>query len=169
MPHALARPAKIIPDPRIDWPERREPSSAQVFAQNTIDIVAAPEIVWSLLIDCEQWPSWYSHCSDVSILRAGPLLGPNCRFRFKTLGFFFEPEIDRFEPSRFLLWSAKGPAGTSGAHAWYIEPTSTGCHVVTEEAQRGLLLAMIGRRTRKRLLTAHEEWLRALKVLAERS
>ncbi len=169
MPPAPPRSAKITPDPRIDWPKGHEPSSAQVFAQNKIDILAAPEVVWSLLVDCEQWPNWYRHCSDVSILRAGPLLGPNCRFRFKTLGFFFEPEIDRFEPSRLLLWSAKGPAGTSGAHAWYIEPTSTGCHVVTEEAQRGLLLSMIGRRTRKRLLTVHDEWLRALKVLAERS
>jgi hypothetical protein len=165
---APARPAKFIPDARIDWPDGYDPSSAQVFAQNAIDVAATPEVAWSLLIDCERWPNWYSHCSDASILRGGSLLGPDCRFRFKTLGFYFEPEIDRFEPSRLLVWSAKGPAGTSGAHAWYIERTSTGCHVVTEEVQCGLLLSIIGRRTRKRLLTAHGEWLRGLKFLAER-
>jgi hypothetical protein len=31
-----------------------------------------------------------------------------------------------------------------------------------------LLLAFIGGRTRRTLLTSHEEWLRALKVLAEK-
>jgi hypothetical protein len=64
-----------------------------------------------------------------------------------------------------LIWAAKGPAGTSGAHAWYIEPTPGGCHVVTEEAQRGLLLFFIGGRTRGTLLNSHQEWLRALKAL----
>jgi len=157
----------FIPDSRIDWPKGLEPASSRVFVQNTIHIAAAPETVWSLLIDCEQWPNWYNHCSDVSVLRGGTLLGQNSKFRFKTLGFYFEPEIDKFEPFRLLVWSAKGPASTSGAHAWYIKRTPTGCYVVTEEAQRGLLLSIIGRRTRKRLLAAHDEWLRALKVLAE--
>jgi hypothetical protein len=70
-----------------------------------------------------------------------------------------------FRPNQMLIWAAKGPAGTSGAHAWYIEPTPGGCHVVTEEAQRGLLLFFIGGRTRGTLLNSHQEWLRALKAL----
>lgn len=159
--------AEFAPDRRIDWPKEHEPASARVFAQNAIDIAAPPEVVWKLLIDCGRWPNWYSHCSDVSVLRDGPLLGSTSKFRFKTLGFYFEPEIERYEPFRLLVWSAKGPAGTSGAHAWYIEPTPNGCHVVTEEAQRGLLLSIVGNRTRKRLLIAHGEWLQGLKTLAE--
>lgn len=161
--------AGLVPDPRIDWPEGHGPALARVFAQNKIDIAAAPETVWSLLLDCKRWPDWYFHCSDVSVNRGGPLLQYDTRFRFKTLGFFFNPKIDVFEPFRMLVWSAKGPAGTKGAHAWYIEPTPNGCHVVTEEAQQGLLLSIIGRRTRKRLLKAHGEWLRALKDVAENS
>ncbi len=156
-----------IPDTRIVWPAQHDPASAPVFAHNAVDIAAQPETVWSLLIDCVMWPSWYKHCTDVSILRGGPLLTAASKFRFKTLGFFFEPEIETFEPYRELSWSAKGPAGTSGAHTWYIEESSGGCRVITEEAQRGLLLAVIGRRTRRILLASHEEWLRALKELAE--
>jgi len=129
-----------IPDSRIIWPPEHSPASSRVFAQNTIDIAATPETVWSLLIDCVKWPSWYKHCSDVSVLKGGPLLSANSQFRFKTLGFYFEPEIVTFMPNQMLIWSAKGPAGTSGAHAWYIEPTPGGRHVVTEETQRGLLL-----------------------------
>jgi uncharacterized membrane protein len=156
-----------IPDSRIIWPPEHSPASSRVFAQNTIDIAAAPETVWSLLIDCVKWPSWYKHCSDVSVLKGGPLLSANSQFRFKTLGFYFEPEIVTFRPNQMLIWSAQGPAGTSGAHAWYIEHTAGSCHVTTEEAQRGLLLFFIGARTRGTLLNSHQEWLRALKALSE--
>jgi uncharacterized protein YndB with AHSA1/START domain len=155
------------PDPRISWPLGHAPASAMVFAHNMVDIAATPETVWSLLVDCDAWPRWYMRCSDVSVLRGGPLLSANSKFRFKTLGVYFEPDIETFEPARMLVWRAKAPAGTSGAHAWYIEPTPGGCRVITEEAQRGLLLFFLRSRTRSMLLTSHEEWLQSLKVLAE--
>ena len=156
-----------IPDRHIIWPPEHSPSSSIVFAQNTIEIAATPDMVWSLLIDCVKWPLWYKLCSDVSVLRGGPLLSANSKFRFRTLRLYFEPEIETFEPSRMLVWSSKGPAGTSDAHAWYIEPTLDGCRVITEEAQRGLLLFFLRSHTRGVLLTSHQEWLRSLKELAE--
>jgi hypothetical protein len=155
------------PDSRIVWPSRNAPASSVVFAQNTIDIAAPPETAWTLLIDCVRWPSWYKHCTDVSVLRGGPRLGPGSKFRFKTLGLYFEPEVETFDQPRMLVWSAKGPLGSSGAHAWLIEAMPEGCRVITEEAQRGLLPALLGARTRRMLLTSHREWLRALKALAE--
>ncbi len=154
-----------IPDLRTVWPPEHPPASSMVFAQNTIEIAATPDKVWSLLIDCVKWPLWYNHCFNVSILRGGPLLSANSKFRFKTLRFYFEPDIETFEPSRMFVWSAKGPAGTSGAHAWYIEPTPGGCRVITEEAQRGLLLLFLRSHTRGLLLTSHQEWLQSLKDL----
>ena len=154
-------------DSRIIWPPEHSPASSMVFAQNTIEIAASPERVWSQLIDCVQWPLWYKHCSDVSVLRGGSLLSANAKFRFKTLRFYFEPEIKTFEPSRMLVWSANGPVGTSGAHAWYIDRTPYGCRVITEESQKGLLLFVLGPHTRDVLLSAHQEWLRALKELVE--
>lgn len=66
-----------------------------------------------------------------------------------------------------LVWSARGPVGSSGAHAWYLEPTARGCRVVTEEAQRGMFLIPLRSYTRRVLLASHQEWLRALKELAE--
>lgn len=156
-----------IPDPRIVWPPEHLPASSRVFAQNAIDIAAEPKTVWSRLIDCVKWPSWYRHCSDVSVLRGGPLLGADSQFRFKTLGYYFEPEVVTYRPYQMLIWSAKGPIGTSGSHAWYIEPTSSGCRVITEESQIGLLLLFVGSRTRRTLLKSHQEWLHGLKELAE--
>ena len=157
------------PDPRITWPTEHAPASAMVFAQNVVDVAATPETVWSQLVDCVAWPQWYKHCSDVSILRGGSLLSANSKFRFKTLGFYFEPEIVMFEPHRRLVWSAKGPAGASGSHAWYIEPRPGGCRVITEESQIGWVLFFLRARTRGRLLESHEEWLRSLMERAEAS
>ncbi len=154
-------------DQRIAWPPGHSPATALVFAMNVVEIAASPNMVWSLLIDCVKWPRWYKHCSDVSMLRGGPLLDVQAKFRFKTLGFYFEPEIETFSPDHMLVWSANGPAGTSGSHAWYIEPTPGGCRVITEESQKGLVLLLRRSHLRKQLLAAHEDWLQSLKQLAE--
>ncbi len=154
-------------DQRIVWPPGHGPATAIVFAHNAIDIAAAPERVWSLLIDCVCWPSWYKHCADVTLLRGGPVLAPDGKFRFRTLGFTFEPEVTNFTPNQDLAWTAKGPAGTGGAHAWHIAPTPTGCQVITEEAQRGLVLRLRRSHLQHRLLAAHEDWLKSLKQRAE--
>ena len=156
-----------IPEPRIEWPAKHVPSSAMVFAQNIVDIAATPEAVFSQLVDCLTWPSWYKHCSEVSILRGGSRLSSGSKFRFKTLGLYFEPEVVLCEPHRMLVWSANGPAGTSGSHAWYIETRAEGCRITTEESQSGWLLFFLRARTRSRLLTSHEEWLHSLKQRVE--
>jgi hypothetical protein len=155
------------PDPHITWPTEQAPASAMVFAQNVIDVAATPGAVWSQLIDCVRWPQWYKYCSDVSMLRGGSQLSPGSKFRFKTLDRYFEPEVLTFVPERMLVWKAVGPAGTSGAHAWLIEPRPDGCRVITEESQIGWFLFFLRARTRGRLLESHEEWLRALKERAE--
>ena len=155
------------PDPEIVWPPNHSPASAVVFTHNSVDIQAPPQKVWSLLIDCVAWPRWYKKCSDVSILKGDANLEAGSKFRFKTLRTYFEPDVITFDACRMLVWSAKGPAGTSGSHAWHIESTAAGCRVVTEEAQKGLLLLLVGGRVRRELLASHEDWVQSLKRLAE--
>lgn len=154
-------------DPDIPWPQGHTPASAVVFAHNAVDIVASPQKAWSLLIDCTAWPRWYKRCSDVSIIKGGSHLEAGSKFRFKTLNNYFEPDIVTFDACRMLVWSARGPAGTSGSHAWHIKPHTAGCTVVTEEAQTGLLLWLVRSRIRVELIASHEEWLLSLKRLAE--
>lgn len=114
----------LVSAARIIWSLENAPATAVVFAQTIIEIAATADKVWSLWIDCIRWPNWYKHCSEVSIVRGGPLLDGSSKFRFKTLRLVFEPEITMFEPARILVWMAKGPLCTRGAHAWYIEPTA---------------------------------------------
>jgi len=158
---------KQVPDAAMIWPSGNSPAESGVFAQNVIEVRAKPETVWSLLVDCAKWPRWYRHCADVSILRDGSTLREHSKFRFKTLNLYFEPEVTVFEPQRMLVWFAKGPLGSSGAHAWRIEPIRDGCRVITEETQRGIPSRLLGWHTRKRLLLAHQDWLEGLKEMAE--
>ena len=67
-----------------------------------------------------------------------------------------------------LIWTARGPAGTSGSPAWLIEPTASGCKVITAEVQKGLLLVLLAKRVRAELLASHEDWVQSLKALAEK-
>ena len=155
------------PDPEIPWPQNHAPASAVVFAHNSVEIDASPQRVWDLLIDCVAWPRWYKRCSDVSMLKGGSRLEAGAKFRFMTLRTYFEPDVATFDACRMLIWSAKGPLGTSGSHAWHIKPTATGCRVVTEEVQTGLLLRFVGGRIRGELVASHEDWVQSLKRLSE--
>jgi hypothetical protein len=87
-----------IPDSRIAWPPGDSPSSSIVFAQNTIEIGATAAKLWALLIDCVRSPSGHKHCADVSVLRGGSVLSAKAKFRFKTIGFYFEPDVVTFSP-----------------------------------------------------------------------
>ena len=76
-------------------------------------------------------------------------------------------KVVTFGPQQMLVWSASGPARTSGSHACFIERTADGCKVITEEAQTGLLLVFLRARLCATLLASHQDWLQSLKALAE--
>lgn len=154
-------------DARIIWPYIHIPKNSIVFAQNKVEIAASPDKVWTELINCLAWPSWYQYCSDVSIIRGYDTLTSDSQFRFKTLGMYFTPQIVTFETNKMLVWSATGPLGISGSHAWLIEETETGCRVTTEESQIGRLLYLLKWRIQGQLVHAHEDWLQSLKKRVE--
>jgi hypothetical protein len=64
-------------------------------------------------------------------------------------------------PDSRILWPPQHSPATSKVFAQNT--------IETEEAWRGLLLFFLGPRTRRLLLTSHQEWRRALKELAEAS
>ena len=48
----------------------------------TIDVAAAPERVWQVIVDIESWPQWTKSVTDVKRLDSGPLqLGSRARLR----------------------------------------------------------------------------------------
>lgn len=43
----------------VIWPERYDPRISAIYALNDIDVKAPAEVVWTLLIDAENWLNYF--------------------------------------------------------------------------------------------------------------
>src|SRR5207237_1437365 len=58
----------------VTWPERYDPKTSAIYALNDIDVKAPPEAVWKLLVDAENWSSYFPAEDQVKILTGEPEL-----------------------------------------------------------------------------------------------
>ena len=65
------------------------------------------------------------------------------KFRWKTFRVTITSTVQEFIPHERIKWGARA-IGLEVYHAWVLQPTSQGCHVLTEETQHGWL-ARLGR------------------------
>ena len=145
----------------IRWPEAFAPGEAPIHVVNRIETETAPEIVWRRLIHAAGWPDIYANASDVAIEGGGADLFAGARFNWKTFGVALRSEVKEFEPDSRIAWLAKG-TGVTAYHAWLIVPVGTGCAVLTEETQYGLV-SRVGRLLfPTRMERWHQRWLEAL-------
>src|SRR5436190_6802699 len=78
----------------VIWPERYDPKTSAIYALNDIDVKATPEVVWKLLVDAENWSSYFPAEDQVKILTGEPELALETRYSRVTLGFPDEPGRD---------------------------------------------------------------------------
>ena len=43
----------------VNWPCQYDPKTSANYALNDIDVNAPPEVVWKLLVDAENWSSYF--------------------------------------------------------------------------------------------------------------
>jgi uncharacterized protein YndB with AHSA1/START domain len=146
----------------IRWPARYLPSRAPIFVSNDLEVAAGPEIVWSWLVRAALWPAWYPNSQKVQI-ENGVLteLALGVRFRWRTFGVTLDSRIEEFVPHERIAWSARG-IGVDAYHAWLIRPTPSGCHVLTEESQYGILARLGQLLMPNRMHRYHQLWLEQL-------
>jgi uncharacterized protein YndB with AHSA1/START domain len=151
---------------KVIWPERYDPKISAIYALNDIDVKAPPEVVWKLLVDAENWSSYFPPEDQVKILSGGPELALGTRYHRVTVGFPMSLMVTECEPLRRLAWSTTVDGDDSGScayHGWVITPTEGGCHVLTEETQQGpWFLEMIGRHYPGALCRYHQQWVEDL-------
>jgi uncharacterized protein YndB with AHSA1/START domain len=150
----------------VIWPEKHDPKTSAIYALNDIDVNAPPEVVWKLLVDAENWSSYFPAENQVKILTGERELAPGTQFSRVTVGYLMNLVVTEYEPDRRLAWStvvAGDDTGSSAYHGWVITPTPTGCHVLTEETQQGaFFLELIGRKHPGALYRYHQEWVESL-------
>jgi uncharacterized membrane protein len=93
-----------------------------VYAERSVHIDVAPEVVWRVWADVERWPEWTASMRKITRLEEGPLaLDSSARVQANA-----PPTADwrvtEFEDGRFFKWEAQ----MTGAHA-------VGTHLVEAE------------------------------------
>lgn len=154
-------------DSPISWPEAFQPGVAPVFVRNECTIEAPPSQVWSTLIEATAWPSWYPNSHGVSIEGGASVLSAGASFRWRTFGVSLVSKVTEFVPCERVAWEAVA-FGVHAYHAWLLTPRGTGCHVLTEETQYGLLARLGDALMPKRMARGHDLWLERLSARALR-
>ena len=158
---------------KVNWPERYDPRTSAIYALNDIDVKAPPEVVWKLLVDAENWSSYFPAEDQVNILSGEPELelALGTRYSRTTVGFPMSLTVTEYEPFRRLAWQTVvdgDETGSSAYHGWVITPTDEGCHVLTEETQQGpFFLEELGRKNPGALYRYHQDWVERLARAAE--
>jgi ligand-binding SRPBCC domain-containing protein len=89
---------------------------ATTLNETTATIDAAPEVVWSILVDVESWPSLTESMTSVERLDAGPLqVGSKVRIRQPKLPPATWNVTEVVDTERFV-WTARGPGFRSTAY-----------------------------------------------------
>jgi len=151
----------------INWPEKYQPEDATFYVHNEIDINAAPEVVWNVIVQAEAWPDWYEGASNVNIITPdSEQLNAHAQFEWKTMGLNFTSVIKEWEPPYRLAWESR-KSTIVGYHAWLIVPTENGSRLITDEAQFGFLANMQKIFMPNKLRRLHDIWLSEIKRKAE--
>jgi uncharacterized protein YndB with AHSA1/START domain len=150
----------------IKWPEKYSPAKTRVHVHNELDMTVPPERVWAWLIRAKLWPTWYKNSGNVVIEGDALDLNPGAKFRWQTFGAHLQSQVLEFEPFERLAWNAKS-SGIDAYHAWLIERTPVGCHVVTEENQNGWVAFMANILRPWNMGKYHQMWLEQLLEMAK--
>jgi hypothetical protein len=83
------------------------------------------------------------------------------KFKWKTFGLNLESKVEDFVPNERLAWTAHG-IGIDAYHAWLIEKRESGCYILTEENQKGILAKLNKLLRPNNMEKYHQIWLEEL-------
>jgi uncharacterized protein YndB with AHSA1/START domain len=139
-------------------------ASAPAVARGEIEIAAPPEIVWRVLADIANWPSWNPDVKSVSL--EGPLAA-GTRFRWKAGPGTITSTLRTVDPPHRIDWTGK-TFGIKAVDVYELEPRDGGTLVRTAESWDGFPVRLFRRRLTKTLQEATDSGLRHLMLEAER-
>lgn len=146
----------------VQWSNHYEPRNCPVHVRNELDMAASRDRVWAWLIRATLWPTWYANSANVQFLAGpGPDLKKGTRFRWKTFGITITSTVIEYVPHERIAWDAHA-FGLDVYHAWVLQPSAQGCHVLTEETQHGWLARLGKLLVPNRMYKFHQLWLERL-------
>ena len=117
--------------------------------RTSVDVAAAPDRVWEVLVDVERWPEWTDSVSSVRLLDAGPLaVGSRVEIsqpRIPTGTY----TVTALEPRSAFAWEQRQPGSTVSAHHECAPLANGGTRVQPRVVMSGAVGAVVGRLYRK--------------------
>lgn len=145
----------------INWPNHYAPGNCPVHVRNELTMSVPQEQVWAWLAHATLWPTWYVNSANVQILEGDADLKKGSRFRWQTFGVTITSTVLECVPNERIAWDAHG-FGVNAYHAWVLQPSGQGCHVLTEETQHGWLARLSDLVMLNRMHKFHQLWLEGL-------
>jgi uncharacterized protein YndB with AHSA1/START domain len=139
-------------------------ASAPAVARGEIEVAAAPEMVWRVLTDIANWPSWNPDVKSATL--EGPLAA-GTQFRWKAGPGTITSTLQNVEPPRRIDWTGS-TFGIKAIHVHQLEPRDGTTLVRSAESWDGLAARLLRGSMTNRLQEALDSGLRHLKIEAER-
>jgi len=137
---------------------------APVLVAREIEIEAPASLVWHVLSDIREWPSWNPAVSTVSMYGE---FEPGTEFQWKADGVTIISCLQEITPQRSLLWTGRIP-GIRATHAWSLEELDGKTHVRSEESYEGLIVRLFSRYFHRMLETSLDNALQSMKLECEK-
>lgn len=155
----------------VIYPPEYDPRISPIYALNEIDVKAPAEVAWKLLVEAENWSSYFPPEDQVKLPDGENELKLGTHYTRVTIGHKMFPIVTECVPFRRLAWTTTvegDDTGSTAFHGWVITPTEEGCHVLSEETQQGpWFVEMLAHRYPGKLFDYHQEWVEALARAAE--
>ena len=132
---------------------------APVIEKQHVFIPAAPQKVWEIISDINNWPEWQSDVTQAELcgeLKEGTI------FKWKAGGIRFTSELHTVNDFQVIGWTGK-TIGTNAVHNWRFEKKNGGTMIYVEESLEGLFPKLFKKNFSKNL---HEGMKKNLKELS---
>ena len=114
--------------------------------ETVVEMEAAPDAVWRVLVDFAAYPRWSPHLTVAGQAQVGQRLQVTAAAPGEQ-GLRFAPRVLAAEPARVLRWRGRLllPGLCDGVHEFVLTPHAGGTRVVHAEDFSGLLVPFLGR------------------------
>ena len=119
----------------------------------SITIDAPTDVVWSVFIDVEQWPTWTDSVTSVDLLDGPMRVGASARIRQPRLPTVVWT-VTELEPGSSWTWVATSPgARTTATHVLTASGTGTvASQSITQSGPLGRVAGLVWRKLTARVL-----------------
>lgn len=132
---------------------------APVVVKLSLDIKAEPDIVWEMLANISNWPSWVREIETVDISGS---VEPATPFVWKANGMKITSLVRVVDISKRLVWTGT-VLGTRAVHTWDLAYKNGVTTLTSQESLEGLLPMMFRSYFKKNTEKFIKSWMAQLK------